>query len=548
MGSHSIADIETRISRRRFLTGAGGAVAGAAVMGPLSAVLAGCGGTTSGPRSGGTLTIGIAADPTGLDPESVRDRNAGLVMATIHDGLTAYQPGTTKVVPGLAERWDISPDGTSYTFHLRPFVTFQDGSPLDADAVVAWLSRILDTNDPHYYGKQPGVDSFVDLTFGLVKAYRKVDPYTVSVQLTSPSVEFLTSLAMVWSGVTSPTAVKRYGFGLMEHPVGTGPFSLVEWVHNDHVTVKSNSRYWGGKPHLDQIIFQIIPDLSTQLLRLRGGQLDVMNAVLPDQVTAIKHNSELRLLTQPELTALGVSLPTGLPPFSNRTFRQALNYATNKESYNKDLFHGLAHTMKAPIPPLGLDTDVDLFPYPYDPELAKGLIKDAGVPTPLSFDMWVYDSTTGYNPAGGVKLGTAIQADWQKVGINAALRTLDWTSYLTLVRSPSFAGVCLTGGSGDNGDPDAFMTPLFSQSGIPATNTSHYANPAIDILLNDAAGQVDGTKRQGLYVRAQRIVWQDAPWVWLNVVDQAQAATAKVHGLQLNPTEMYFNMNTVWKG
>lgn len=558
MDSHTENGVGSRVSRRRFLTGAGGVAAGAAAMGPLSAFLASCGSTSTAssisgglsgaPRSGGTLTIAIDADPNGLDPESVLNNNAGFVMATIHDGLTAYKPGTTEVVPGLAEKWDISSDGTSYTFHLRQGVTFQDGSPFDADAVVAWLNRLLDKNDPNYYGKQTGIDSFVDFTFGTVKSYQKVDQYTVTVQLSSPSVEFLTSLAMVWSGVTSPTAVKQLGFGLMNHPVGTGPFSFVEWVRNDHITVKANPKYWGGKPHLDKIIFQIIPDQSTQLLRLQGGQLDVMNTVLPEQVSAIKKNSNLRLLTQPGLAALGVSFPMQVAPFSNKTFRQALNYATNKQSYNKYLFSGLAQTMKAPMPPVEWGTDLSLSPYAYDPQKAKSMIKQAGVKTPFSFDMWVYNTTRGYNPAGGVKLATALQADWQKVGINAKLQTLEWTSYLTKIRSDSFAGVCLEGWSGDNGDPDDFMSPLFSQSGIPATNASHYSNPQVNSLLQQAVGEVDKSKRQQLYFQAQKLVWEDAPWVWLNIVDQVQASTTKVHGLKLNPTEMYFNMNTVWKG
>lgn len=555
MDSHAGSRIENRISRRGFLTGIGGVAAGAVALGPLSAVLAGCGSTstvTSGsggaPRSGGTLTIAIDADPNGLDPESVLNNNAGFVMATIHDGLTAYKPGTTEVVPGLAEKWTISSDGTSYTFHLRQGVTFQDGSAFNADAVVAWLNRLLDKNDPNYYGKQTGIDSFVDFTFGTVKSYSKVDQYTVAVDLSSPSVEFLTSLAMVWSGVTSPTAVTKYGPGLMEHPVGTGPFSFVEWVRNDHITVKANPNYWGGKPHLDQIIFQTIPDQSTQLLRLQGGQLDVMNTVLPEQVTAIKHNSKLRLLTQPGLAALGVGLPTQTAPFDNKTFRQALNYATDKTSLNKYLFSGLAQTMRAPLPVVEWGTDQSLGGYPYDPERAKSMIKQAGVSTPFSFDMWVYDTTRGYNPAGGVKLGTALQADWQKVGINPKLQTLEWTSYLTKVRSVSYDGVGLEGWSGDNGDPDDFMTPLWSKSGIPSTNESHYSNPQVESLLTQAVGEVDKSKRQQLYYQAQKIVWDDAPWVWLNVVDQVQATTAQVHGLQLNPTEMYFNMNTVWKG
>ncbi len=541
------------ISRRTFLSGTAGVGLAAAAAGPLGFLLSACGtgqqyggGQGGGPQSGGTLRIAIGADPNGLDPESVLNNNAGYVISTIYDGLTSYQPGTTLVGPGLAQSWDVSTDATKYTFHLRRGVQFHDGTPFNADAVVAWLDRLLNKQNPHYYGNQQGIDSFVDFTFGGIQTYKKIDDSTVQLQLKQPDATLLTNLAMAWSGVTSPAAVDRYGYGLMQHPVGTGPFSFVEWVPNDHITLKANPAYWAGKPHLSQIIFQVVPDPSTALLKLRNGEVEVLTDVSPEQVSVVKQDPNLQLLTQPGLVVLGVALPVDHKPFDDKRVRQALNYAVDKQNLNKYLFSNLADPMKAPVPVVEWGTSTSLPPFNQDIAKAKQLLAQAGYGSGLNLTMWVYNTTRGYNPAGGSKLGTALQADFQKVGINVTLKQLEWTAYLSKVRNRALSDMALTGWSGDNGDPDNFLSSLYGTSGIPAGNQSHYSNPTVDQLLAQARGVHDQSKRTQLYEEVQKAVWDDAPWVWLNTVQQVRAATKKVNGLVLNPTEMYFNMHQVW--
>lgn len=538
------------ISRRRFLSGTAGVGLTAAAAGPLGWLLSACGsGQQYGggsAQSGGTLRIAIGADANGLDPESVLNNNAGYVMSAIYDGLTSYKRGSTLVGPGLAQSWDVSTDGTRYTFHLRKGVQFHDGTPFNAAAVVAWLDRLLNKQNAHYYGNQQGIDTFVDFTFSGIQSYTRVDDSTVQVQLKEPDATLLTNLAMVWSGVTSPAAVDRYGYGLMQHPVGTGPFSFVEWVPNDHITLKANAHYWAGKPHLSQIIYQVVPDAATGLLKLRNGEVDVLSDVAPEQVSVIKQDSTLQLLTQPGLAVLGVALPVDHKPFDDKRVRQALNYAVDKENLNKYLFSNLADPMKAPAPVVEWGTSNSLTPFKQDIAKAKQLLSEAGYANGLNLTMWVYNTTRGYNPAGGSKLGTALQADFQKVGVNATLQQLEWTAYLSKVRNRALSDMALTGWSGDNGDPDDFLSPLYGTSGIPAGNQSHYSNPAVDQLLAQARGVQDRAKRTQIYQQVQKTVWDDAPWVWLNTVEQVRATTKKVNGLALNPTEMYFDMHQVW--
>jgi peptide/nickel transport system substrate-binding protein len=207
--------------------------------------------------SGSTLTIVMAHDAVGLDPQAVEDNSAGFVMATIFDQLLEYRPGTVTVGPGLATSYTMSNDGKTYTFTLRKGVRFQDGTPFNATALVEDLDRLLNPRNKYYVLKQPGVESFISFTYGLVTSYTAVNKDTVRITLSRPFAPFPASLAMVWSGVMSPAAVRKYGaLGVLQHPVGTGPYRFVEWVKNDHITVAANPYYWGPKPHIQRIIFQ----------------------------------------------------------------------------------------------------------------------------------------------------------------------------------------------------------------------------------------------------------------------------------------------------
>jgi ABC-type transport system substrate-binding protein len=160
--------------------------------------------------------------------------------------------------------------------------------------------------------------------------------------------------------------------------------------------------------------------------------------------------------------------------------------------------------------------------------------------------MWVYNTTRGYNPAGGSRLGTALQADLQKVGVDVTLQQLEWTAYLAKVRNGAHGEMALSGWSGDNGDPDNFLSSLYGTSGIPTNNQAHYSNADVDRVLEQARGIRDQSQRAKLYQQVQKTIWEDAPWIWLNTVAQVRATSRKVHGLVLNPTQMYFGLHQVW--
>ena len=197
-------------------------------------------------RADTTLIIGIAADPTGLDPEAVLNNTSGFIMATIYDSLVRYKPGTTEVIPGVAEKWDVSPDGLTYTFHLKPGLKFSDGTPLDAKAVIWNVDRQLNKANPQYIMNTGPVEGYTDFTYGDVASYKALDDATVEFVFKQPSAPFLNSMAMVWNGLVSPAAAAKWGKDYRNHPLGSGPFIFREWRQRDQVILDANKEYLGA--------------------------------------------------------------------------------------------------------------------------------------------------------------------------------------------------------------------------------------------------------------------------------------------------------------
>ena len=492
-----------------------------------------------------TLVIAIAADPPGFDPEAVLNNSAGFVMATIYDSLVRYKPGSVDVEPGLAESWDVSADGLTYTFHLRKGVKFHDGTPFNAPNYVKTIKRLLDKSDPDSIFNTGPVESFIDDTYGEVASYSATDDNTVVFKFKEVSGPFTTNLAMVWNGVVSPTAVTKFGKDFRNHPVGTGPFIFKEYRQGDQVVLDANPNYWGGKPQVDRIVFKVIPDAQAALLAIKRGDVHILADVSVQTVPAARGDANLVVMNQPGLAVSGIALPNDIKFFSDKRVRQALNYAVDKETLNKTLYQGLAQTMTSPLPSSQWGFDPSLKGYPYDVEKAKKLLADAGYPNGFECELLSYSSPRGYNPAGA-ELAVAIQGYMQKIGVKVNIRKQEMGAFLAETRSGKYdKGMFTTGWSGDNGDPDNFVYPLFASPSMPVGDTSHYKSADADKLMLEGRRTADHAKRLEIYKKVQAVIVEDAPWIFVNSVLQTRVARKEVKGFQLNPTQMFFDMQKV---
>lgn len=494
--------------------------------------------------SGKTLVIGIAADPTGLDPEAVENNTSGFIMAAIYDSLVRYKTGSTEVEAGIAERWDVTPDGLAYTFHLRPGVKFHDGTTLDARTFVETIARQLDKSSPIYIYNTGPVEGYEDFTFGSVESYKATGDLSVEFRMKEPSAAFLNSLAMVWNGIVSPAAAAKYGKDFRNNPVGTGPFVFKEYRPRDQVVLEANPDYWRGKPRMDRVVYKVLPDPQAALLALRRGEVHILADVGAPIIPALRQEPNVNVVTQPGLAVSGVALPCGQKPFDDVRVRRAFNLAVNKDAINKALFQGLAVPMTSPLPPAQWGFDPKIKGYGYDPDEAKKLLAEAGVKAGTRFELLTYNSPRGYNSAGP-NLAVAVQGFLKRVGIELDVRQMDMGAFLSTVRSGKHEGLQMQGWTGDNGDPDNFAGTLFGSKQIPINNTAHYSNPKVDDLLTQAARETDHGKRIQLYSTIQQMIVDDAPWIFINCVLQVRAVRKEVQDYHLNPTQMFFDMDRV---
>jgi peptide/nickel transport system substrate-binding protein len=490
-------------------------------------------------KLGGTLIFARSGDAVRLDPSNVTDGISIDVCANIFDALLKFKPGTTEVAPALATEWSSSGDGLVWTFKLRQGVKFHDGTPFNADAVVFSFERQYNKDSPYYkYGEW----EYWTYMYTGIKDVRKIDDYTVKIDLKDPYAPFVTNMALFTVYIVSPTALKADPENFFKKPIGTGPFKFVEWVKDDHITLAANDEYWDGRPYLDQLIWRTIPEASIRLAELEKGTITGYTGVSPDDVAKIEGNSALKLMKQPGLNVGYLAMNCKKKPFTDKRVRQAVNYAINKKDIVDNLYKGTGVVAKNPMPPMLWGYNDAVQDYPYDPAKAKALLAEAGYPNGFKTDFWVMPVVRPYmfDPP---KIGEAIQSYLKAVGIDAEIVSYDWGTYLDKTAAGEHT-MALLGWTGDNGDPDNFLYVLLGGPNAvpPAGNIAFYVNPQVDDLLLKAQKTYDQSERTKYYEQAQVLIHEDAPWVCIAHAQQMDAFQKNVQGFVQSPVGIrYFD-------
>jgi peptide/nickel transport system substrate-binding protein len=505
-------------------------------------LLSGCKGG-SAPRSAGAGTSGRdevlvwahGADASGLDPAQETDGESLNIAANIFDGLVRFKTGGTEIEPSLAEKWDISPDGKTYTFHLRAGVKFTDGTPVNADAVVFSLERQRDENHPaHKLASQFVYWGSMDMNT-ILESVEKKDDATVVMKLKHPEAPFLADLAMQFAMIVSPDAVLKAGRDFSHHPVGSGAYKLVEWQAGQKLVLEANNDWWGGKPKVKRVIWTVIKDNSSRTQAYLAGNIDGFEGINPFELQKIKDAPHTQVLTQAGMNVFYLAMNMDKKPFDSLKVRQAFAFAINKERIVKNFYGGTATVAATMLPPSLWGHDDSLQPYAFDPDKAKALLKEAGFPGGFEAEFWYFNAPRPYCPAPE-KVAAQIQQDLAQVGIKAKLVTFDWTTYLEKTQKGEHAAM-LIGWSGDNGDPDNFLYTLLSTASakLPAQNYAFFRDPEVDGLLNKAKFESDLAKRTQYYIQAQKLIYERAPVVPLAHNLQIAVASDRIQGLRLSP-------------
>jgi len=506
-----------------------------------------------------TFIFGGQGEPVDLDPAIITDGISSRITRQIYEGLTRYKGATTEVIPALAEKWQVSQDGTVWTFTLQKNVKFHDGTPFDAAAVVWNIDRWRLSNHPQhenltkagrtfeYYGAQFG--GFDDKS--LITKVEAVNPTTVRITLKNPQGPFLANLAMFTFDIVSPKAVEQWGTAFGKHPVGTGPFKFVEWKVGQEVVLEANKDYWNKAEaaKVQRVIVRNIKDSSQRLAALKAGEIHGMEGVNPDDVKVVRNDPNLQILLRPTNTTGYVAFNFKVKEFQDKRVREALAHAINKKGIVDALYGGTGMVATQFQPPPLWGHNKDLKDYDYNPQRARDLLKEAGFgeglkeitwddgrKEPLQF--WYMPVSRPYYP-NPKEIAEAMAADLAKVGIAVQLQTTDWTVYLDKTRKGQVP-LFMLGWTGDNGDPDNFVCYFFCAFGEPLMG--FYANRPLTDTLLEAQRLTNPEKRAELYRKAEQMIHDDVARLFIAHNQPPLAFLKKVKGYVANPTSSeYFN-------
>lgn len=476
----------------------------------------------SGTASAKTLVYCSEGSPENFTPALNTTGTSFDAARPVYNQLVEFEPGSTKVIPGLAESWTVSEDGTEIVFKLRKGVKFhatKDFKPtrdFNADDVLFSFNRQWKEDNPYYKVSGGAYDYFNDMDMPkLLKSIEKTDDYTIRVKLSEPNAPILANLAMDFATIASAEYAdfllkKGTPEAFDQVPVGTGPFSFVNYQKDAVIRFKANPAYWGGKPKVDDLVYAITPDPTARYAKLKKGECQVMIAPNPADLAAMKTDPVVNLLSQPGLNIAYLAFNTQKKPFDDKRVRQAISMAIDKDAIIKDVYQGAGQPAKNLIPPTIWSYDNAVQDYPYDAAKAKKLLADAGVTLPIDIDLWWMPVQRPYNP-NAKRIAEMMQSDLAKLGFNAKLVSYEWGEYRKRMQAGEHM-LGQLGWTGDNGDPDNFFFLLSCLAARPGgQNLSKWCNKDFDDLIVKARGLSDIAERTKLYEQAQVIEHEEAP-------------------------------------
>jgi dipeptide transport system substrate-binding protein len=466
----------------------------------------------------------------------------------VYNTLVEFERGSTKVVPGLAEKYDVSADGKTVTFHLRKGVKFHSGvngfkptRDFNADDVLFSFERQWKADHPYAKVSGGAYNYFSDMEMpNLLESVTKTDDYTVVMKLKEPNAPILANLAMDFMTIHSA----EYAASLLkagkpeqfdQFPVGTGPFQFVTYQKDAVIRYKANADYWGGKAKFDDLVFAITPDPTARLAKLKKGECHIMSYPRPADLEEIKKDANLNLMSQPGLNIGYWAFNVTKPPMDKKEVRQAFTYAVDQASLIKEVYQGAGQAAKNLIPPTMWSYNDKVAPYTYDVAKAKELMTKAGITGPISVDLWWMPVQRPYNP-NAKRIAEMIQSDLAKIGVTAELKSYEWGEY----RKRLQGGEHITGQlgwTGDNGDPDNFFFLLgCGADGKPASsNLSKWCNKDFNDLLTKARTLSDTAERTKLYEQMQVIAREEVPQLPIAHSVVFEPTRKEVSGYKISP-------------
>ncbi|WP_342363809.1 ABC transporter substrate-binding protein [Terrarubrum flagellatum] len=459
------------------------------------------------------MELAVDASPAGLDPHIITAFTSfQIVNGTIYEGLTQIDKDL-RTTPALAQSWEISPDGRTYVFKLRPNATFHTGASVEAADVVASLNRVMSKD----------IASPLASRLAAVETTSARDATTVEVVLKEPSAPFLSALAGI---AIVPRSFEANKDALQRQPVGTGPYKFKEWQPNGFILLEKHAGYWNADmPKLAGVKFNIVPESATRQAGLASGTYAALPNIDASTALQLKGRSNVKIAETLELAYSLVGMNAAKPPFDNPKVREALNYALNRTEIIQAALFG-AGGPAGPLSPALKDWAVDMkeFPcYAHSATKARDLLKAAGVATPLEVTVLVL-------PRQDIKdIAQVVQAQLNAAGFKVELKFPELGQFIQDWRNSNFTAFVST--NAGSTDPDDYFYRTFRSGG--STNVFKYANPQLDQLLDDARRELDTGKRRTAYNKAQSILACEGPIAHVAYGQLFTAMRANVQGFDI---------------
>lgn len=491
-------------------------------------------------QSSNALVVAYSNEPSTFDPNQLFDTGTWRWNYMMYETLIEAREDSTEFIPRLAESWEISDDGLQYTFALRQGVTFHDGTPFNADAVVFTIKRQTDANHPFH---ALGDFRLARLYLWAVADVVALDDHTVQFTLSEPIGPFLYWLTTGAGLIVSPTAVETYGQEFGNNPVGTGAFQFVEYLRGERLVLEANEDYWGDVPAIDRLIVLPITDPEGRLAALESGTAQFVLDISPDAVSLFADNSNYQIFQGFPGHIWYIALnQRSVAAFQDIRVRQALNYAVDKEAIVNDILQGSGNVAASPFSQTFSDwVPPDVQPYPYDPERARELLAEAGYEN--GFELTLIVPTGGFAMQNPVDMSLFIKSNLEAVGLTVNIETREFPAYYESFQQGNYE-ITPRAWYSNQSDPDNFLTNFFLASRQPppegqgGLNATYYTNPELETIINAQRSEPNQERRRELVHEAIRIIHEDAPWLFIDHMIDQHVGVANLQGIVLRGNGM----------
>ncbi|MBB6451064.1 peptide/nickel transport system substrate-binding protein [Geomicrobium halophilum] len=479
---------------------------------------------------GGNMIFAMPSDAVTLDPQASTDLPSNIIADNVYESLLYYDENT-EIQPRLAESYE-QLDEHTWEFNLEENVTFHDGEPFNAYAVVATFDRLLD----------PEMASPRALLFELVEDVEAVGEYTVEITTSDPYAPLPAHMAHVSAGILSPAAIEADAEGeqsLDTNPVGTGPFEFESWEQGNEVVLNNNTDYWGDPANLDSLTFSVVPEQGTRIGMLENGEAHFVQQVEPANIPQVEAIDGAHLVSEEGFGFDYIGFNTENEPFDDPQVRRALSMALDKEVIVEGLYEGYGTVADGPLPDMTFGSSDNVDPLPYDPEQAQELLGEAGYGDGFSATLMTNDA----NPMR-LQIAELVQDELSQLGVDVSIEQMEWGAYLDAVTEGEAGDMYILGWSAQTGDADFALQPNFHSDNIgPPGNHTRYENEEVDELLVEASQEMDEEARLQLYEEVEQILIDEAPMIYTLHTDYVVGISDSVEGFVQQPSGLFILEN-----